>query len=559
MTLTANPKGEEYEMRKLLSVFIAVCLVLSLFTGVFALVPEARAQTDGVWEYAIDGGNVTITGYEGSGGAVTIPPTLGGYPVTSIGVSAFASKTTLTGVTIPNIVTSIGDYAFQSCSALTAVTFLGNAPTMGTTVFVGCASGFKIWYIGGKTGWDNPWYGYTTAIDRAVLTLTPAPVPVKRVNDTVTLTLHFDVTSGTKANALVATLNYDTTYLTYVSCTYNTTNSAFPTNVEVSQTSGTVRIAGGRDHSKSPEFAPADDIAIITFTAVAETPAFTTVSINTTADSYSGRSASGVWEQGLTFVQGVAVPTATADANITVKNDRMITSSAGANGSISPSGDVAVPYGTNRTFTITPVADYHVEDVLVDGVSEGAVTTYTFTNVMANHTIAASFDANFWVVTVEQPNARISGVTPGWSQHVTKGADVTFHVTPTTTDYSYIYSTSRNGGDPVPLAQGGASFFTTRNVGQAQDLLFTNIAEPTTIVVNLFRRGNINGGSGTLVPDSADAVNGSDASVLIDQWRKTQGTGTGQIPLLVADLDNNQKVDIVDLSMMMSLWTGDID
>src|SRR5664280_2065327 len=117
---------------------------------------------------------------------------------------------------------------------------------------------------------------------------------------------------------------------------------------------------------------------------------------------------------------------------------------------------------------------------------------------------------------------------------------------------------SRNGASAVPLAIAG-DFFATRNYGQGQDLVFTNITGPTTIVVNLFRRGNINGGSGTMVPDNADAVNGSDASVLIAQWRKTQGTGTGQVPLLVADLDNNRKVDVVDLSLMMSLWTSDSD
>jgi len=239
-----------------------------------------------------------------------------------------------------------------------------------------------------------------------------------------------------------------------------------------------------------------------------------------------------------------------------VKNDRKITASAGVNGSISPSGDVPVPYGTNESFTITPITDYHVLDVLVDGVSVGAATTYTFTNVTADHTISASFDANFWVVTLAA-NSRIAGATP-WSQNVTKGETATFHITPTAGDYSYIYSTSRNGASAVPLATVG-DFFATRNYGQDQDLAFANITEPTTIVVNLFRRGNINGGSGTLVPDSTDVVNGSDASVLIAQWRKTQGTGTGQIPLLVADLDNNRKVDVVDLSLMMSLWTGDIN
>jgi hypothetical protein len=47
--------------------------------------------------------------------------------------------------------------------------------------------------------------------------------------------------------------------------------------------------------------------------------------------------------------------------------------------------------GSNQTFTITPDPNHHVLDVLVDGVSVGAVTSYTFTNVTAAHTIAASF------------------------------------------------------------------------------------------------------------------------------------------------------------------------
>ena len=58
-----------------------------------------------------------------------------------------------------------------------------------------------------------------------------------------------------------------------------------------------------------------------------------------------------------------------------------ITASAGANGSIAPSGALTVNYGADQSFTITPATGYHVADVLVDGVSVGAVTTYDFTNI----------------------------------------------------------------------------------------------------------------------------------------------------------------------------------
>jgi hypothetical protein len=68
-----------------------------------------------------------------------------------------------------------------------------------------------------------------------------------------------------------------------------------------------------------------------------------------------------------------------------------ITASAGANGAISPSGGVIVNYGTDQAFTITPNSGCQIVDVLVDGASVGAVTSYTFTSVTTSHTISASF------------------------------------------------------------------------------------------------------------------------------------------------------------------------
>ncbi len=68
-----------------------------------------------------------------------------------------------------------------------------------------------------------------------------------------------------------------------------------------------------------------------------------------------------------------------------------ITASAGANGSISPSGAVTVNEGSDRSFTITANAGYEVADVLVNGSSIGVQNSHTFTNVTANHTISASF------------------------------------------------------------------------------------------------------------------------------------------------------------------------
>jgi hypothetical protein len=73
-----------------------------------------------------------------------------------------------------------------------------------------------------------------------------------------------------------------------------------------------------------------------------------------------------------------------------------ITASAGIGGSISPSGAVSVSYGANKTFTVKPSSGYRVARVLVDGTSVGAVTTYSFSNVTTNHTIAASFSRRWY-------------------------------------------------------------------------------------------------------------------------------------------------------------------
>ncbi len=70
-----------------------------------------------------------------------------------------------------------------------------------------------------------------------------------------------------------------------------------------------------------------------------------------------------------------------------------IDASAGQNGSISPAGTVTDNYGATQSFTIAPVTGYNVSDVKVDGTSVGAVNSYLFGNLRANHSIAATFAA----------------------------------------------------------------------------------------------------------------------------------------------------------------------
>ena len=83
-------------------------------------------------------GAITVTDYTGPGGTVVIPATTNGYPVVSIGASAFLSKISVTNVTIPNSVTNIGDGAFAFCYQLTSVTIPNSVTSIGDRAFQVC-------------------------------------------------------------------------------------------------------------------------------------------------------------------------------------------------------------------------------------------------------------------------------------------------------------------------------------------------------------------------------------------------------------------------------------
>ncbi|HCE45896.1 MAG TPA: hypothetical protein DET40_20315 [Lentisphaeria bacterium] len=80
---------------------------------VFSFVLSAKALQFGDFTYTDSGTAITITDYTGPGGAVDIPGTIDGKPVTSIGYCAFYQCTAMTSVTIPDSVTSIGRSAFS--------------------------------------------------------------------------------------------------------------------------------------------------------------------------------------------------------------------------------------------------------------------------------------------------------------------------------------------------------------------------------------------------------------------------------------------------------------
>jgi hypothetical protein len=101
--------------------------------------------------FTTNSGAITITKYTGSGGAVVIPSTINGYPVTSIGDYAL-EYTSVTSLTIGNNVTYLGLEALAHCNSLRGIYFRGNAPGGGTGTFQSDVDA-TLYYLPGTTGW----------------------------------------------------------------------------------------------------------------------------------------------------------------------------------------------------------------------------------------------------------------------------------------------------------------------------------------------------------------------------------------------------------------------
>jgi hypothetical protein len=117
--------------------FRTVCATWLLPLLLLLLPAAVQAQ----YTYTTNNNTITITGYTGSGGAVTIPSTINGLPVTSIGAGVFANCKRLISITIPDSVTSIADsMAFAGCTSLISVTIPDSVTYIGAETFDGCTS-----------------------------------------------------------------------------------------------------------------------------------------------------------------------------------------------------------------------------------------------------------------------------------------------------------------------------------------------------------------------------------------------------------------------------------
>ena len=211
----------------------------------------------------------------------------------------------------------------------------------------------------------------------------------------------------------------------------------------------------------------------------------------------------------------VAGHTISASFTAIPQNTKVIQAAAGAHGTISPAGSVTVTYGTSKTFTITPDSHYHVSDVLVDGLSVGAITSYTFANVIADHTISATFAIDTLRITA---SAGTHGtISPSGTVTVNYGSDQSFTITP---DNGYIVE---------GLTVDGAA------AGFGVTYTFTNIVTDHTILVS-FTPGTITAINTGFDSDPWDASWHAGGN---PPWFGAIGAGVGGTTAAASDFDTD--------------------
>ena len=202
-------------------------------------------------------------------------------------------------------------------------------------------------------------------------------------------------------------------------------------------------------------------------------------------------------------VDGVTLPAAASytftsiTGNHTISasftNNFTISATAGANGAISPAGITAVTGGGSQSFTVTPNAGFVVASLTVDGVTLPGATSYTFTNVTANHTISATFAPPPTITAAAAPNGTIS--EPGATK-VTYGVDHTYTITPSA---GFVVSALVVDGTLLP----GATSHTFKNV--TDDHYINAYFEPIPATVTITAAA---GPNGAISPSGSNTVAG---------------------------------------------------
>ena len=162
-----------------------------------------------------------------------------------------------------------------------------------------------------------------------------------------------------------------------------------------------------------------------------------------------------------------------------------ITATAGANGTVTPSGVTTLPYGGSQLYTIAPATGYEIAAVTVDGVDMGAITQYTFADVTANHTIGVTFTQLQYTIDAV---ANVGGsITPSGTAVYNYGANITYNATANTG-----YTISTVTVDGVVTNVNAATWSETFNNITADHSIYVAFEINTyTVTVNQATNGSI--------------------------------------------------------------------
>ena len=115
---------------------VTISKIQRLFLLVLFVMMTALVQAQ--FTYTTNDGTITITGYTGPGGAVTIPSALDGMPVTAIGYQAFSANNSITNLIIPSSVTSFDYQSFSWCNNLVSISIPSSVTNFGSFAFSNC-------------------------------------------------------------------------------------------------------------------------------------------------------------------------------------------------------------------------------------------------------------------------------------------------------------------------------------------------------------------------------------------------------------------------------------
>ena len=174
-----------------------------------------------------------------------------------------------------------------------------------------------------------------------------------------------------------------------------------------------------------------------------------------------------------------------------------LTSQAGSGGSISSTGNLTVDYGSDRTFNITPNTGEMVSDVLVDNISVGPVSSYTFSNITNNHTISAVFSYITFAVTGSASDG--GSVSPSGTSRVNYGSGLTYTITP---EEGFLISDVKIDD----ISAGAISSYNFSNITSDHTLSVAFIPITFTITSGSKSGGSINPAGSTTVNYGTDIV-----------------------------------------------------